>query len=704
MILARCLAPVSATPAIHLKPGLIITRSCKVARQGYRLPSGGDEPGITVKGDGITVDFDGAQLLGSAPSALPDSRSGLGILVLGKHVTIKNVGVHGYKVGLKAVTSDGLKVWHSDLSYNWKQHLKSTPERENESDWQSFHHNEHDEWLRYGAGIYLSLCKDFQVKDVQIEGGQCGLVLNRCEHGLVQSNNFSFLSGVGLGLYRTSHVLVANNRIDWCVRGFSHGVYNRGQDSAGILVFEQSNNNLITGNSVTHGGDGFFLWAGQTTMDTGQGGCNDNLLVGNDFSHAVTNGIEATFSRNAFKNNKVLECWHGLWGGFSYDSEISGNLFGDDGTGVAIEHGQRNQIGGNFFSACDTGVDLWSDPITQSDWGYPKHRDTDSKSNVVSGNRFKDIGGWAIDLRDSENSYVKLNTFSLCRGEVRELRKGTVVLGLAGSKAPTEIPLLQKSGLPAPEAFKGQENYLRRFLTPRWTGNQAGTAFLPAGTLRGQRYILVDEWGPYDFKRPLLQPREDVGQGRKSFEVLGPPGRWRLQSSQGFSGISPSQGQVPGSFVAEVDSGQAGTSEINLIYRGAETVDFRGLRTAAGVPVRFGYSKFSVPAAWEVKFFRWFKSKDPSDPHSPPLEADGLFNGKPLLEAKLTSLDLAGSALMRGLPNNHYATLATGEFKAPAGAYEFDLTTDDGARVWLDGSPLFADAWKYQGPQRISKR
>ena len=31
----------------------------------------------------------------------------------------------------------------------------------------------------------------------------------------------------------------------------------------------------------------FFLWAGQTTMDTGEGGCNDNTLIdGNDFSYA----------------------------------------------------------------------------------------------------------------------------------------------------------------------------------------------------------------------------------------------------------------------------------------------------------------------------------------------------------------------------------------------------------------------------------
>ena len=58
------------------------------------------------------------------------------------------------------------------------------------------------------------------------------------------------------------------NKIIFNVRGYSHGVYNRGQDSAGILVYEQSSNNLFYKNTVTHGGDGFFLWAGQTTMDS----------------------------------------------------------------------------------------------------------------------------------------------------------------------------------------------------------------------------------------------------------------------------------------------------------------------------------------------------------------------------------------------------------------------------------------------------
>ena len=46
---------------------------------------------------------------------------------------------------------------------------------------------------------------------------------------------------------------------------------------AAILVFEQCNNNLFANNSATHSGDGFFLWAGQTTMDTGEGGSDTAL-------------------------------------------------------------------------------------------------------------------------------------------------------------------------------------------------------------------------------------------------------------------------------------------------------------------------------------------------------------------------------------------------------------------------------------------
>ena len=167
-----------------------------------------------------------------------------------------------------------------------------------------------------------------------------------------------------------------HNRIDWCVRGYSHGFYNRGQDSAGLLMYEQSSNNIVAYNSVTHGGDGLFLWAGQSTMDTGQGGANDNLFYRNDFSHAPTNGIEATFSRNTFLNNRVEECWHGVWGGYSYDSWWIGNRFARNTEAIAIEHGQGNRIHGNTFDGDETAIRLWQNADAGSELGIseePRH-------------------------------------------------------------------------------------------------------------------------------------------------------------------------------------------------------------------------------------------------------------------------------------------------------------------------------------------
>src|SRR5581483_2804830 len=82
---------------------------------------------------------------------------------------------------------------------------------------------------------------------------------------------------------------------------------------------------------------------GQSTMDTGQGGCNDNLLYGNDFSGAPANGIEMTFSRNTVVNNLMDECWHGIWGGYSYDSKIIGNCFSTSDEHIAIEHGRSEE-------------------------------------------------------------------------------------------------------------------------------------------------------------------------------------------------------------------------------------------------------------------------------------------------------------------------------------------------------------------------
>ncbi|MFN3962018.1 MAG: right-handed parallel beta-helix repeat-containing protein, partial [Fimbriimonadaceae bacterium] len=406
------LAAPPALPVVTLTPGMKITSSVRVRPGTYILPNAkedGSGAAIFIEGDNITIDLSGVTIRGTEPTVEPDQRKGTGLLIEGTGVEIRNAKVHGYKVGIMARHSPGLKITNSDLSYNWKQRLKSTLEKEDTSDWMSYHQNDKNEWLRYGAALYLDNCDRFEVRDVVARGGQNGLMMTRTDGGLVWNSDFSFLSSVGVGMYRSSGNRIMHNNIDWCVRGYSHGVYNRGQDSTGILIYEQSHRNVFAYNSVTHGGDGFFLWAGQTTMDTGEGGCNDNLLFGNDFSHAPTNGIEATFSRNQFVNNKVMECWHGVWGGYSYDTLIAGNVFGLNAEAIAIEHGQDNKILGNTFRRDRNVLRIWQNASQDPNWGYPKHRDTKSRDLAFEWNLVADVDGPAFVLTDTDNVSLRHN-------------------------------------------------------------------------------------------------------------------------------------------------------------------------------------------------------------------------------------------------------------------------------------------------------
>ena len=204
------------------------------------------------------------------------------------------------------------------------------------------------------------------------------LCLDRVTASKVYDNDFSFNSGWGIALWRCARNVISRNAVDFCVRGYSHGVYNRGQDSAGIFVFEQNNENVFAENSVTHGGDGFFGFAGREALgEIGEHpvewykrrGNTDNLLIGNDFSYAPAHGIENTFSfgNKYLKNRIVGNAICGVWAGYSRETLIAGNEFEGNGEmgyglergGVNIDHGGDNLILHNSFVRNKCGVHLW---------------------------------------------------------------------------------------------------------------------------------------------------------------------------------------------------------------------------------------------------------------------------------------------------------------------------------------------------------
>ncbi|MDQ6890991.1 MAG: right-handed parallel beta-helix repeat-containing protein, partial [Bacteroidota bacterium] len=399
---------------VPLTNGMVITHSLIIKKGIYKFNGSHsvDKSVIEIRGDHIVVDFNGAVLQGSLDQLRPDDYYGVAIQISdGSDITIKNATIKGYKVAIM-----GHRIHHSiiencDLSYNFRQHLNSNRQREDLSDWQSYHQNEKDEWMRFGAGIYLRDCDSLTIRENLITGGQCGLMMTNCNSGTVYNNNFSFNSGIGIGLYRSSYNRVMNNKVDWNIRGVSDGFYYRGQDAAAILVYEQSSHNIFAYNSATHSGDGFFLWAGASTLETGVGGCNDNLIYGNDFSFAPTNGVETTFSRNRIIRNKIEGCDNGIWAGYSYQSMILGNLFKDNNTGIAIEQGQDNWIEENTFSGGRTGIHLWATPGRRMEGQYDIKRDVRSMNYELKNNSFSSQRT-AFSISQSEEMNILHNKIS----------------------------------------------------------------------------------------------------------------------------------------------------------------------------------------------------------------------------------------------------------------------------------------------------
>ena len=665
----------AAQQSVRITPGMVITHSVHVAPGTYRItaPASLDSAVITIRGDNITVDFSGATLEGSAVTDDPDKAAGVAIRVEGGHnVKILNAHVRGYKIGIMGRGTHDLSLLDNDLSYNWKPRLYSLVEHESLMDWLSHHNNEHDEWLRYGAAIYLSDVKGGNIRGNRITQGMEGLMLVRSDSLRIWNNTIEFNSGVGIALYRSSFNSIMHNHASYNVRGFSNRFYRRGQDSADLLLYEQSSHNTVAFNSMTHGGDGLFLWAGQSTMDTGAGGSNDNLFYSNDFSYAPTNAMEATFSRNMFIANRANGSAYGLWGGYSYESKIVGNEFADNRTGVAIEHGQSNEIRANRFVNDSVGIRIWAVPEEPSDWGYPKHRDTKSRDYEIAQNVF---AGNRVGLRVAQTSRSRVT-----RNEF---------IGVDSVLVVTDTSRLDTTANDTTKLHG-------RVVSKRWPPD-APTWKLPAGVVLPKRLaggldpqkdelaqrdisaIIVDEWGPYDWRSPKLWPVDSSRSTPLSLRVLGPAGRWKVINRRGTAALSKDLGRTGDTIVVTPAKNFENDWEITLEYRGSSVVSPRGVTQAAGTPYTFSYGRFDPIGMWNVSFFAL---------------ADSVAPRTPITTLNTPRLDYMWyRPTIPGVPQANFRIAATADVKLGTGKYVLRTISDDAIRVWVDDK-LVIDNWK----------
>jgi parallel beta-helix repeat protein len=663
LLLAQALKA-SEIPPIELTKGMIISSSVKVKKGNYRLNAYDSlsRPVILIKGNNIVVDFDNALLQGSVDKQLPNQFYGLAILIKGNNITLKNANITGYKVAIMAEGCKDLIIENSDLSYNYRQQLQSTWLHEDVSDWMSFHHNENDEWLRYGAGIYLKDCNSSNIKNNTITGGQCALMMMRCNDGMITDNDFSFNSAIGIGMYRSSRNLILHNKLDFNVRGHSQGFYNRGQDSAGILVFEQCNNNVFAYNSVTHGGDGFFLWAGQTTMDTGEGGCNDNYVYQNDFSYAPTNGVEITFSRNRIIENIIKECDHGIWGGYSWQTDITGNTFEKNRIGIAIEHGQNNNISFNKFDGNkQAAIKLWARKTQPSDWGYANKKDTRSKGYLIFDNGFTNENiGLDLTMTSEISGYNSFNNTLV------SIKKDSTVTGLDTTAHIDPIPVFDAQTQVAKD-WKNKS-------IPLSPGKE------------GRNQIRITEWGPYDYRYPIIFLKNIDSNDIYHFDILGPKGTWSVRNSKDLRHITGMEGTFP----AEISAQRTGNDvQLQLEYSGEAFTGRFGKKQPAGNYI-FSFRDFQPDINWTVNWYSWDAAHDPNKNYE---QFKTVYTNPVLRSEQAKKIDYTWwGTIGKNLPADSFAIVATGMVQVEEGMYKLSVTADDIVKVFVDDK-LIIDFW-----------
>jgi hypothetical protein len=725
------LPPGRAAPqAIRLtKDDTVVTQSCIV-----EIPSTIEDANrnglLHVQADNITIRFkEGSVLRGAATGTPWNELRGIGIRIEGRrNVTLKDLRIHGFKNGVVASHADRLLIDGGDYSDNYRQQLQSTPEAESGADWLFPHNNDETKWReQYGGAICVESSTHVTIRNVRVRRGQNGIILDRVNDSAVYDNDCSFLSGWGLAMWRSSRNHITRNAFDFCVRGHVEGVYNRGQDSAGILCFEQCNDNLIAENSATHGGDCFFGFAGQDAIgekwtnrerarlrkETRRRdvddlikvpdelaktmsalGCNRNLLIENDFSYAPAHGIEMTFSEgNQFIRNRLVEnaiC--GVWGGYSsgtviVENEFIGNggmAYGLERGAINMEHAADNLIVRNRFLNNKCAVHLW-----WNDGGalmrYPGVIGTEKGvvGNVIAGNRFeinrdvpfqnlrRDAQLILLQFRDSGQGRVASNYYF--GNEVKLTH-------------PQAFEFAVKAG-----SEPGRGGVIPRVKVP---GYRAPGRSHPVGarpSLRGREQIIMDEWGPWDHQSPLIRPAKS-GLGEQVFDVFG------LRRGSEVKVLA-------GDVSAEL------SAQTNSLARDAKQLTVRARAGVGSYRVRVEADGFVkelsgtiIAAEWRVRVFPW-----QLDPREDLAGWRLLADGPDAQVAVVPRIDfpfgmggprdlkLSEAIRRHGPGGDHFGLIAQTSLKLPKGRWRFRTNSDDGVRVLVHGRPVIEN-WTWHGP------
>jgi parallel beta-helix repeat protein len=679
-----------------------VTSSCRLILAPRPIPDEDGNGVLQVEGDNIQLDLGGQVLRGFAPETPPDALRGIGIRVRGKNIRIFNGSVQGFAVGIDAADCSGLVLEQLDFVHLRSQRLQSTLEREDQKDWLWPHENDQGEWAeRYGAAVSVRDATGITLRQLRVRRSQNGILLSRVLQSTVCDIDASFLSGWGIALWRSSGNTICRNSVDFCVRGYSHGTYARGQDSAGILLFEQCNDNTIALNSATHCGDGIFLFAGREALGERTAdpphdgawferrGCNGNRIIGNDCSDAAAHGIEATFSfGNQLIGNRIdRAAICGIWGGYSQQTVIAGNLIrdgSDDGpagerAAISMEHASGTTICGNQIERSGFGIRLWVDDDPQfAKLPWVAANSGESAPTRIFSNAFTDVDT-AVELRRTPAVQCANNEERGVRVSIGGDERSVLAVERMPSSPPCPGPLAMQSAfaeLPGSASAVEIDDRLPR--TSR-------------RSVEGRASILMGTWGPHDFVTPML------------IREPSPPHehRWRLLGN--VTARTAQLTDTQGDLRADLDDNYRAVLVHNPVggqissYRMAVSWGTLAHQIERGEGTLIGVN-------WRVSVFALPSDADAASEIPTPDSLLAAAASGQVVYLDCVSFRLGAGTLQEarvidgeaGSLRDRFGLLATGTTIVPQGEWLLRVRSDDGVRVQVDGKTLI-ERWNRHG-------
>jgi parallel beta-helix repeat protein len=346
--------------------GMVIRRDTVFQPGVYFLPQG-----ISIVGDNVTLDGNGALLIGQ-------KRSGRGVTINGrKNVTIKNLRLIEFEHGIYARGCRELTIRNCQIT--------ATNEIPPNTIFLDIWRSAQDP---YGGGIMLWDVEDSQIVENDLQHQMVGLLTYNCKRLNVQRNLANYCSGFGFHLYGTSDSAFDDNFADYCCRYQPRGerAGHMGADAAGFLIVAGASRNTFRRNFARMGGDSFFIAGLNPRYEFRP--CNDNLFEANDASLSPNIGFEATFCQgNTFRDNYANGCNYGFWLGFSGENTLENNqMYHNRQAGIAVENGYDFKARQNFFYGNTHGILLWSKRVAAFDSVVPKN-DT-SRHWLIENNTF----------------------------------------------------------------------------------------------------------------------------------------------------------------------------------------------------------------------------------------------------------------------------------------------------------------------------